>query len=182
MLDFSLVPSYGEISHCVGRFLYMSDKSAFSAVELVLLDTCQSVLDEKDVSLASLLKTKIADLHALSGIVERSSSLNHDLGISDQGRNWQTLASKLTNQGIEEVINLPVKASLGRSFSIAKLHLYGFLLKITENKSYLASQKAAVLSHYHTILFSLMAEDLYISIISDSSGGMSLGQERQVGN
>ncbi len=39
----------------------MPDMPAFSAVELVLLDTCQSVLDEMDVSLASLLKTKITE-------------------------------------------------------------------------------------------------------------------------
>nr|WP_319474632.1 hypothetical protein [uncultured Sphaerochaeta sp.] len=148
----------------------MPNKSAFSAVELVLLDACQSVLDTMDISLASLLKSKIDDLHTLAGIVERSSSLDYNLGISIQGRNRQTLASKLTNQGIEEVINLPVKASLGRSFIIAKLHLYGFLLKITENKPYLAVYREAVRSQYHTTLFSLMAEDLYISIISDSSG------------
>jgi len=148
----------------------MSGKSAFSAVELVLLDACQSVLDTMDTSLASLLRSKRDDLHTLAGIVERSSSLDYDLGISIEGRNRQTLASKLTNQGIEEVINLPVKASLGRSFSIAKLHLYGFLLKITENKPYLAAHKEAVLTQYHACLFSLMAEDLYISIIGDSSG------------
>ena len=78
--------------------------------------------------------------------------------------------AKLSNQGIEEVVNLPAKASLGRSYTISKLHLYGFLRKIAQMQEYLSVHRERILVCYHAILFSLMAEDLYISIISDSLG------------
>ncbi|MGE4454364.1 MAG: hypothetical protein AB7D92_07495 [Sphaerochaeta sp.] len=143
---------------------------AFSSSEQRLLADCQVLLDTHDASLASLLKDRIRDLQALMDIVERSGSLNSDMGITGQIRNWKTLAAKLTNQGVEEVVNLPVKASLGRSHSIAKLHLYGLLLKLATHTPYLASQREQILKQYHIMLFSLMAEDLYISIIAESTG------------
>ena len=144
----------------------MSEIIAFSSSEQSLLDQCGIYLDIHHPTLASLLHTKIQDLELLASIVGRSSSLDSDLGLSQQARSLGTLAEKLTNQGIEEVVNLPAKASLGRSFTAAKLHLFGFLLKIPS----LSHHSAQILERYHAILFTLMAEDLYISIIAESNG------------
>jgi len=75
------------------------------------------------------------------------------------------------NQGVEEVVNLPVRASIGRTFMVAKLHLFGFLLNVVAKQGYLSDeQEEEILSCYHSILFALMAEDLYITIISDANG------------
>lgn len=151
----------------------MSDITPFSEQELALLASCRAVISVCDPSLSMLLKGRVEDLVVLAGVVGRSASLTTDLGFSSKARSVETLAAKLTNQGIEEVVNLPVKASLGRSFTVSKLHLYGFLLKIAQKKEFLADQLKQILACYHTILFSLMAEDLYISIISDSMGNES---------
>ena len=144
----------------------MSEIIAFSSSEQSLLDQCRSHLALHHPALATSLRTKIEDLELLASIVGRSSSLDSDLGLTQQVRSMGTLAEKLTNQGIEEVVNLPVKASLGRSYTVAKLHLFGFLLKIPS----LSSLSTQVLDCYHAILFTLMAEDLYISIIAESTG------------
>lgn len=151
----------------------MSDIIAFAEQELSLLANCRELLSVFDPNLALLLEGRVEDLEMLAGIVGRSASLMTDLGFSDAARSVETLAAKLTDQGIEEVVNLPAKASLGRSYMVSKLHLYGFLLKIAGKNEYLAPQKEKILVCYHGILFSLMAEDLYISIISDSLGNES---------
>ena len=149
----------------------MSDIIPFTKQELDLIAQCRELLHVHDPNLAaSLLDSKVEDLEMLAGIVGRSASITADLGLSSNPRSLETLAAKLINQGIEEVVNLPAKASLGRSYSISKLHLYGFLLKLSMEKEYLAFQEKRILSCYYAILFSLMAEDLFISIISDSRG------------
>jgi hypothetical protein len=144
----------------------VSEIIPFTEHELNVLGMCHRLLMEKQPNLASILAARRDDLVALAMIVGRSSSLTSDLAFFERARNLETLTAKLINQGIEEVVNLPVKASLGRSFTVSKLHLYGFLLKI----QVLSVYRSEVLDCYHAILFSLMAEDLYISIISDSSG------------
>ncbi len=151
----------------------MSDMIAFTEQEQTLLADCREILLMHEPTLASLLDGRVEDLQVLAGIVGRSASLTTDLGFSPSARSVETLAAKLSNQGIEEVVNLPVKASLGRSFTISKLHLYGFLRKIAQKHDCLQPYREAILGCYHAILFSLMAEDLYISIISDSLGNES---------
>lgn len=148
----------------------MSDIIPFTEQELDMIAQCRDLLHVHDPNLASLLDSKVEDLEMLAGIVGRSASLTADLGLSSNPRSVETLAAKLTNQGIDEVVNLPAKASLGRSYAISKLHLCGFLLKLALEKDYLAFQEKKILACYYAILFSLMAEDLFISIISDSHG------------
>lgn len=148
----------------------VSDIIAFTEQEISLLSDCRELLYVHEPNLASLLDSRVEDLEMLAGIVGRSASLIIDLGFSPLARSVDTLAAKLSNQGIEEVVNLPAKASLGRSYTISKLHLYGFLRKIAQMQGYLFVHRERILVCYHAILFSLMAEDLYISIISDSLG------------
>jgi hypothetical protein len=144
---------------------------AFNDQERVLVASCRAVLEEQHKQLAQYLDDRVADLHSLAGIITRSASLVSDLGFSKSRRDLNTLAAKLVNQGVEEVVNLPVRASIGRTFMVAKLHLFGFLLNVVAKQGYLSDeQEEEILSCYHSILFALMAEDLYITIISDANG------------
>ena len=149
----------------------MNQIVAFNDQERVLVASCRAVLEEQHKQLAQYLDDRVADLHSLAGIITRSASLVSDLGFSKSRRDLNTLAAKLVNQGVEEVVNLPVRASIGRTFMVAKLHLFGFLLNVVAKQGYLSDeQEEEILSCYHSILFALMAEDLYITIISDANG------------
>ena len=141
----------------------------FTAFERSTLEASQALLYTSNAEFAKIIELRVEDLITLASIVDRSGSLRVDLGFSQNRRTLDTLRAKLTNQGIEEVVNLPVKASLGRSFTVSKLHLFGFLLKLSQQGP-LIDHYQDILDCYHEILFSLMAEDLYISIIGDSSG------------
>ncbi len=142
---------------------------AFTAAERDTLEKGRALLSSERLDFVQIIDTRVEDLKSLAAIVGRTSSLTTDLGFSSFPRTLDTLAAKLSNQGIEEVVNLPVKASLGRSFTVSKLHLFGFLIKLAQ-QGWLITIYEEILDCYHAILFSLMAEDLYISIISDSDG------------
>ncbi len=141
----------------------------FTTFERDTLAQGRALLVDEHRDIVHILDNRISDLEDLAAIVGRASSLTADLGFSSSPRTLDTLAAKLSNQGIEEVVNLPVKASLGRSFTVSKLHLFGFLIKLAQ-QGWLITMYQDILDCYHAILFSLMAEDLYISIISDSNG------------
>lgn len=149
----------------------MRQISTFTKTESDLLDKCEVILSESSVTLASHLTALRSDVRLLSEIANRSPSPNLDFNGQTDGRSWRTLAEKLKNQGIDAVVNLPVKAVVGRSFLVSKLHLFGFLEKISNTQPGFAPLRAAMEDSYHNTLFDLMAEDLYVSVISESKGG-----------
>ena len=149
----------------------MRQISTFTKSESDLLDQCEIILSECSAPLFSHLKALRSDVTLLSEIANRSPSPNQDFDGQLDGRSWRTLAEKLKNQGIDAVVNLPVKAVVGRSFLVSKLHLFGFLDKISHTQPTLAPLQVAMEDSYHNTLFDLMAEDLYVSVISESKGG-----------
>lgn len=149
----------------------MRQISTFTQSESELLDQCEAILSESSETLFSHLQALRSDVKLLSEIANRSPSPNLDLNGQTDGRSWRTLAEKLKNQGIDAVVNLPVKAVVGRSFLVSKLHLFGFLEKISPTQPALASMLPELEDSYHNTLFDLMAEDLYVSVISESKGG-----------
>ncbi len=149
----------------------MRQISTFTQSESELLDQCEAILSESSETLFSHLQALRSDVKLLSEIANRSPSPNLDFNGQTDGRSWRTLAEKLKNQGIDAVVNLPVKAVVGRSFLVSKLHLFGFLEKISPTQPALASMLPELEDSYHNTLFDLMAEDLYVSVISESKGG-----------
>lgn len=148
----------------------MRQISTFTRSESELLDRCEAILSETSETLFSHLQALRSDVKLLSEIANRSPSPNQDFNGQPDGRSWRTLADKLKNQGIDAVVNLPVKAVVGRSFLVSKLHLFGFLEKISSTQPHLAPLQPAMEDSYHNTLFDLMAEDLYVSVISESTG------------
>lgn len=149
----------------------MRQISTFTPIESELLDRCESILSESSPSFHSRLVGLRSDVKLLSEIANRSPSPNLDFNGQSDGRSWVTLAEKLKNQGIDAVVNLPAKAVVGRSFLVSKLHLFGFLEKITPAQPLMFPLLATIEDSYHNTLFDLMAEDLYVSVISESKGG-----------
>ncbi len=151
----------------------MRQISTFTKSETDLLDQCEAILSESSANLFSHLQALRSDVKLLSEIANRSPSPNQDFNGHPDGRSWRTLSEKLKNQGIDAVVNLPVKAVVGRSFLVSKFHLFGFLDKISSTQPALALLQPAMEDSYHNTLFDLMAEDLYVSVISESRGAKS---------
>lgn len=149
----------------------MRQISTFTQTESDLLDQYEVILGKSSTTLCSHLQALRSDVTLLSEIANRSPSPSLDFHGQVDSRSWRTLAEKLKNQGIDAVVNLPVKAVVGRSFLVSKLHLFGFLDKVSPTHPSLSHLLPDVVDTYHHILFDLMAEDLYVSVISESKGG-----------
>ncbi len=138
---------------------------------LVLADSIE-ILERLDSPFSEVVKARTKDLEMLAQIVERAPSPNIDLFNRSEGRNFDSLAKKLSSQGgLAHVVNLPAKAVLGHGFIVSKLHLFGMLLKLLNTYPELEKCRPMVEQEYHDLLFTLMAEDLYTALLTDQEVG-----------
>lgn len=139
----------------------------FTKGEMQVLDESIQILRLLDSPFASIVESQSKDLEQLAGIVDRAPSPNIDLFHLADARNFETLARKLSSQGLNHVVNLPTKAVLGHGFTVSKLHLFGLLIKLLETIKELEPCRKGIEQEYHDLLFTLMAEDLYTALISE---------------
>lgn len=138
----------------------------FTRDERRVLDGCLQKLKQEDSSFSSLMESQVADLEQLAAIVDRAPSPSVDLMKGEGERSIGSLAHKLCSQGLDHIINLPSKAVLGHGFTVMKLHVFGFLSKIAKTSEELAELRSSIDKEYNDLLFTLMAEDLYTSLVS----------------
>jgi len=168
LLDFYRLVSYGDTITLMGKKV-MGEIITYSPEESQVLEDCIRILRLADSPLAEVVVSRSHDLQALAQIVSRTPSPVRDLFNSSSQRNLESLTEKMVNQGFDQVVNLPVKAVLGHGFTVSKLHLFGLLGKLTISEPLLADYRYEVENLYNDILFTLMAEDLYSSILSNST-------------
>ncbi|MGI6439563.1 MAG: hypothetical protein ACOX0W_04750 [Sphaerochaetaceae bacterium] len=139
----------------------------FTEQEKKVLDDCIRTLHRLDSPFASIVSSRVRDVEQLAEIVDRAPSPNTDLFHKKKGRNKDTLAKKLLKHGLGHVVDLPTKTVLGHGLTVSKLHLFGLLMKLISTGEELGEYKETIEKEYNDLLFKLMAEDLYTSIVSD---------------
>lgn len=143
----------------------------FTHEEEQILDRCIQVLNEEGSSFAPVVQSQVADLEQLAGIVDRAPSPRTDLFHQEDGRTVETLVMKLSAQGLDHIVNLPTKAVLGHGFTVMKLHVFGLLGKLSRTLDALSEFREEIEKEYNDLLFTLMAEDLYTSVVSKKDSG-----------
>ena len=145
--------------------------ATFTEGESRVLANSIEILEELDSPFSEVIKSRTEDLEVLAQIIERAPSPNTDLFNRTEGRNFDSLAKKLSSQGLAHVVNLPAKAVLGHGFIVSKLHLFGMLIKLLATYPELEQCRPMVEQEYTDLLFTLMAEDLYTALLTDQEGG-----------
>ncbi len=93
---------------------------------------------------------------------------SHRLGSSS--RSVESLVETLCRDDIPDMIlHIPTKAVLGRSYSIAKINFLNMLRYIVRDVADLAHFEAKVLHLIAHNVFTIMAEEVYISIIENAA-------------
>lgn len=141
---------------------------SFTSEEQHVLDTSISILVKENSPFASIVSARVKDVEQLATIVDRAPSPNTDLLQQQDVRNANSLVRKLTNHGVGHVVDLPTKAVLGHGLTVSKLHLFGLLMKLLPSIKALQVYRYDIEKEYNDLLFTLMAEDLYTAIVSDS--------------
>lgn len=139
----------------------------FTTAERTVLDTCIRILRDSRSPFANIVESRVRDLEQLSAIVDRAPSPNTDLLHHHDERTSESLAKKLCTHGLGHVVDLPTKAVLGHGLTISKLHLFGLLMKLLVSIEELDEIRTSIEVEYNDLLFTLMAEDLYTSLITE---------------
>jgi hypothetical protein len=93
---------------------------------------------------------------------------SHRLGNSS--RSIESLIESLCQREVPDMIlHIPTKAILGRGFSIAKINFIIMLRYLIGETAELAAYGPEILSHISHNVFTLTAEEVYISILEDIS-------------
>lgn len=139
----------------------------FSENEESLINEILEFLNRRNSPFCSLLRQRKSDLEVLAAVVQRSPALIKEMNLFGESRNRETLIKKINGKRIDQVVNMPTKVILGFGFTVSHLHFWGFLVKLTFKFPELEALLEPVEEAYTDVLFSLMAEELYRSLLSN---------------
>ncbi len=112
---------------------------------------------------------KLTDLERMSDAISRFPSMKEKTFFAGEKRSWQTLIEHLCSTNPDaRMLSMPTKAILGRGFLVAKFQIFSAMTKIAINSSFEKSEIENIRTATLNIMFTLMAEDVYISILDSN--------------
>ncbi len=112
----------------------------------------------------------IMDLERLSAAVSRYPSMYAQTSLFGEHRSIRTLIDTLctVDEG-GKLLFLPTKAILGQGFLVAKFHAFAAIVKVAKKSSFPEDTVAELRQATVNVMLTLMAEDVYMSLLNDSS-------------
>ncbi|MBQ0050771.1 MAG: hypothetical protein KBT11_01760 [Treponema sp.] len=137
-------------------------------------------LAETDVEHLELLNKRIEDLKQLALAIANFPSLLERADLTVGSRTPQSLIESLINSTREgdTTLQLPSKATLGKGFLVSKLHTFSSLEKLSKNAGFEDKFNRAFHDETVSMMFLLLAEDVYLNLIRDTS--LSMDSRRQL--
>ena len=153
--------------------------SALTPKEKILYDELIDYLKEKEPERVQILDSRIKDLNLLAKAVSRFPSLleRHDItgGIRTPTLLIESLI-KHQNFG-DTTLQLPSKATLGKGYIASKIHTFSSLSSISKRVGAPEKLTNAFQLETITMMFTLMAEDVYLNLINDQEQPMEFRRE-----
>lgn len=173
-----------DIEEFYGDQEYPSDDE-FSTDIIVLTDTEKKLVNGlfeklKTISPETLegLANRISDVERLAKDIARFPSLLHKQTFSHEVQTQHTLAESLLEQKSgDKILHLPTKAILGKGFLVAKFHVFASMTKIAKNSNFTPEEISKLSNATLNIMFTLMAEDVYLSLLEDHSIHIDIRRE-----
>ncbi len=140
-----------------------------------VFDGLKSISPESIVVLAD----RLADLEKLTLNIAHFPSLKDSQEQGGQMRDMGTLAdSLLVSREGDRTLHLPSKAILGKGFIVAKFHTFCAMEKIAEHSIKSEELVQRLRRACLDILFNIMAEDVYLSLLDNES--IAIGLRRKI--
>ncbi len=157
----------------------------FSTDLIVLTDTERELVNEiydrlKTISPETLvvLADRIADLERLTANIDHFPSLLQQQFLDTELRTPHTLIeSLLTEREGDKILHLPSKAILGKGFLVAKFHVFCSMAKLASDSHFEENLVTRIRSSSLAIMFTIMAEDVYLSLIDHISISIDIRQK-----
>ncbi len=145
----------------------------------MLLENLQKLAPEK----YSVIKNRISNLESLAKSISFFPSLLERINTTSSVRTPDSLVENLISyqHDGDAVLHMPSKATLGKGFLVSKIHTFYSMSKLAKNN---ANMSESLVKEYTdetvSMMFTLMAEDVYMNLIHDSTLPMNL--RRQLAN
>ena len=143
----------------------------FTEYQRQLVHTLRDSLTGEHVNQLIPLNKRIDDLKKLAIAIANFPSLLERADLTGGTRTPNSLIDSLVNSNREgdTTLQLPSKATLGKGFLVAKLHTFSSLVKIARAAELDPKFIKQLLDETISMMFLLLAEDVYLSLIRDTS-------------
>ena len=140
---------------------------------VVALD--QNAPDRKDS-----LDERLNDIEQLASSIANFPSLLETANLTNSVRTPEKLIDNLISYQEEgdTTLHMPSKAILGRGFLVAKIHTFFSMSKLAKKYANMTDEEVqAYTDETVSMMFTLMAEDVYLNLIRDKTLSMQMRQE-----
>lgn len=152
----------------------------FTEKQTELVRQLRSKLEETDQEHFNLLNRQVKRLKELNAAIANFPSLLERSNLTVGSRTPQSLIESLINSSREgdTILQLPSKATLGKGFLVSKLHTFSNFEKLSKLADCDEKLTKAFRTETVSMMFLLLAEDVYINLIHDTS--LSMDSRRQL--
>jgi len=153
------------------RMVTMNSVDIFNSEEEKIIQIITSLL--RDPSRSDDLNQMEKTVTAIIKIAEAISLYPSLLGYQHLGRQYRSIETLVDNicehRGLDLLLNTPAKALLGRQFAISKMNFFLYLSYLCSDLESIFCADADIKRIVYNYVFSIMTEDVFISIITDRS-------------
>lgn len=143
--------------------------------KLIISETKKLLWNSGDKEDTRLVEDTLTSLNLLAESISNYPSLLNQQVLGRHSRTLETLVDNLcSHSGLNLLLNTPTKAVLGRGFTIAKMNFFILISYICADYLHLCSGKENIKKVIALNVFSILAEEVFISIISDDTLEVSL--------
>lgn len=147
--------------------------------EQALFEELLVYVKQKEPDRIEILEDRIKDLNQLAFAIARFPSLLERHDIPGGIRTPQLLIDSLIkhqNMG-DTTLQLPSKATLGKGYIVSKIHTFSSMTNVSERVGAPEKLTQALQLETITMMFTLMAEDVYLNLINDEQQPMEFRRE-----
>ena len=124
---------------------------------------------------SKVIEDTLESLYMLAESISNYPSLFNQQILGRHSRTIESLVENLcAHTGLNLLLNTPTKAILGRGFTIAKMNFFILISYICTDYINLCSGKDNIRKAISLNVFSIMAEEVFISIVSDDTLDMDI--------
>jgi len=141
----------------------------FTYEEKTLVDEVFSqIARASDVSFGRV-KKKLEDLEGVALSISNYPSIKGTSQLAGRVRDGESLVESLCKVTSDSrLLSLPTKTVLGKAYLVAKFHTFVAFMKVSENLHLEASLISRLKDTVFNIMFTIMAEDVYISLLASN--------------
>lgn len=126
------------------------------------------------------IENRMKDINNLAEAIAQFPSLLERTNMTSSVRTPQALIDSLISYQEEgdTTLHMPSKAILGKGFLVAKIHTFYSMSKLAKNYAQLTDKEVKEYTdETNSMMFTLMAEDVYLNLIKDKTLSMDFRQQ-----